>query len=282
MPGTDGFRNRAAPVVIAGDPSAGHVVIDATGIHVYDNTGALVAQVLTGAASPAGLVGVVAGIDGAFLRLAVVDDFTADPGGANLLWEILDTGAGPILQLVPAARGLSFSPTGELSSTPVGVAIGLLQVPRGLPAATVGVSSVTVAEPATSSAATSLVSAETKDGGVGDYQFEAYAGRWYEVRYSARGAADTANTTMDVVIRDGGGSSPTTASPGIAATSLPLPIVSPGGNTGFKIADPVQFTAGTHTLAAFYRRTAGAGLVNLGQSSSGARSLHVVDIGADA
>lgn len=36
---SDGFRNRAAPVVIAGDPAGAHVTIDATGIHVYDSDG---------------------------------------------------------------------------------------------------------------------------------------------------------------------------------------------------------------------------------------------------
>jgi hypothetical protein len=262
MVGSDGFRNRAAPLLIAGDPAGSRVEIDDAGIRVYatfdGTTYPLAARLET--QSQEARIGVFDGstvtveevIWPSFLKQEAGAPFVSDLGrsGNDLLWQWFTGG------------GLKLS-TGT-ATVPVPLSNGGIELPRGLPALPAG----GVAAPATSTAATTAVSAETKDGGVGDYQFTAYAGRWYEVRYSARGQTDTINTSLDVVIRDGGGSSPGTSSTAIAAASLALPIAAGSGATGLKIADPVQFTAGTHTLAAFYLRTAGAGQLPGGQAQA--------------
>jgi len=74
--GGDGFRNRAAPLVIAGDPAGAHVQIDATGISWFDDGGILKFRVThllePNTAGPAG--GLIAGFDGAAGLVLIADN----------------------------------------------------------------------------------------------------------------------------------------------------------------------------------------------------------------
>lgn len=136
-----------------------------------------------------------------------------------------------------------------------------------------------------STAATVAVGAVvTKDAGCGDLAFTTYDTRTYQVRYSARCQASVAGTTMDIQLRDGGAASPTAASPLIGAKSIHLAGAAGAGATELSCVwdfdfNGTGFTAGDHTLAVFYVRTAGGGNVNVAQSTGGQREFVVYDTG---
>jgi hypothetical protein len=100
-----------------------------------------------------------------------------------------------------------------------------------------------------------------KDSGIGDLVFVAdNANTPHRIRYIARAISDAANTTMDYRLYDGGVSSPTTSSTLIGGASVVLYAVSVSTQL---VCEVIQtFSAGTHTVAAFYGRTSGTGNVN--------------------
>lgn len=126
-----------------------------------------------------------------------------------------------------------------------------------------------------STAATTTTATELKDGGVGDLTLTvADATAWYRVKYIARCQTDTSGgTNMDLRIRDGGASSPTTASTLIAAQSIYLSVAAGPGSSGLTADGLVQFTVGTHVLAGFYAKLAGAGNISVSQATGMSRVL---------
>jgi hypothetical protein len=142
--------------------------------------------------------------------------------------------------------------------------------PRGLMASPVGSTTTT----------SSTTTTEIKDSQVGDYVFTAVSGRQYEVHYSGRAQSDAGATTMNVYIRDGGGSSPTNASTLLAADSIYLGGAGGAGGTSVTLCQVVSgLSAGTHTLAAFFQRTAGGGNCTMVAVSTVQRQLYAKDIG---
>ncbi|HVQ92438.1 MAG TPA: hypothetical protein VMU51_15485 [Mycobacteriales bacterium] len=81
----DGFRNRVAPLVLAGDSSAGHILINDAGMFAYDDTGALFWELLfTGIGSPTQIIQAIATLEVAHivpLTTAGILNF-ADPAGS--------------------------------------------------------------------------------------------------------------------------------------------------------------------------------------------------------
>lgn len=125
---------------------------------------------------------------------------------------------------------------------------------------------------ATSNATTSAV----KDGGPGDLAFSVTStSTVYRVRYIARAQTDAASSTVDFQIRDGGSSSPTNASPIVAAASTVLTITAGAGAIALVCEGIGTFTVGTHTIAGFYVRTSGSGNITVAQSTGGQRILSV-------
>jgi hypothetical protein len=137
-----------------------------------------------------------------------------------------------------------------------------------------------MADPIFTTGATSAASTgtEQKDTDLGDYTFTAKAGRLYVVHCTGRINSTVAGDQADVIIRDGGASSPTTASTQLTGRSYQI-----GNATGGQAVDLAHqrnnFSAGVHTIAAFYKRTAGTGNVVFRQSSGAVRDLWVEDIG---
>jgi len=115
-----------------------------------------------------------------------------------------------------------------------------------------------------------------KDSGCGDLTFVVTdAATIYRLTYSARARSDAASTSMDFRILDGGSSSPTAASPAVAGASSGVLAVAPSGATQLEAKTQQTFTVGTHTVAAFYGRTAGAGNVVADQATGQQRLLSV-------
>jgi hypothetical protein len=82
----DGFRNRAAPLVIAGDPAGGHILINSSGMFAFDDTGAIFWELLfTGAGSPSQVIQATAQLEVAQIipltSLGIVN--FADPAGTT-------------------------------------------------------------------------------------------------------------------------------------------------------------------------------------------------------
>lgn len=84
---------------------------------------------------------------------------------------------------------------------------------------------------------------------------------YWRVRYVARPQSDTAAATVDFRIYDGGASSPTTASTLLTGASMYLDGVGLAAASMLECEEIVTLSVGTHTLAAFYGRTNGAGNV---------------------
>lgn len=135
-----------------------------------------------------------------------------------------------------------------------------------------------------SNAATVGTAAELKDGGVGDLQFIAETGRTYRPRYSARCRGTAAPSTMDIYIRAAvSPASPTTASPIIAACSVPINVAGGAGAVTMiaeeEIRIPTDLAAGVYNIAGFYAHTAGAGLSSVDQAGGLFRTLSTTDVG---
>jgi hypothetical protein len=130
-----------------------------------------------------------------------------------------------------------------------------------------------------STSALTATAAELKDTGCGDLTFTAVTGRKYRVKYVARAAAVSATASVDFRIRDGGGSSPTTASTLLTGASSGS--LATGGAAAVQLSpDEIisGLSAGTHIIAAFYASTAG-GTAQAAQATGQTRQLIVYDEG---
>lgn len=153
------------------------------------------------------------------------------------------------------------------------VSVAGLSLPRGI-----------MAIPITSSSngtATAANTTEVRDAVLGSYVFTAVAGHRYRVHYhGAMGNSDTVNCRMITRIRDGGSSTPTTASTLIAEVSTYLTETGTGsaGRASFDVMHTFTATAGTHTLSAFTQSPDSAVMTPV--STTAGRELYVEDIGA--
>jgi hypothetical protein len=297
------FRNRVARRLAAGDPQGARVEIDRRGIAVYGSfnggqTYPLAARIRTELGGGAPRIGT---FDGAAVTVNEViwpSDLAQqqygtppvanlyDVAGGDLEWIFFQPGAGLRLLAPLDSPDDEVLAVGTIDELTVGTPVvrhftvtgrGTVKVDgQPLPLGVLAVSKS--ADPETAVATTI-----GKDDPVGNITFEAVAGRSYLVRYTTRCQTSAANTTMDVQIRDGGASPPGTASPVVAAGSKPLVIAGGAGADQLVVEQtlscPLDLAAGTHTLAAFFRRTAGTGTVVVDTAAGQLRELSVTDTG---
>jgi hypothetical protein len=126
-----------------------------------------------------------------------------------------------------------------------------------------------------------------QDTDMGNLVFTAVSGRNYRITFDSGWRSDTATATMDVTIRDGGGSSPTGSSTTVAGSSAFIGATAGTGRTNFQLCRtlscPADIAAGTHTLGVFFARTVtGSGTVFLQESASMHRELCVFDEGTQS
>jgi hypothetical protein len=147
------------------------------------------------------------------------------------------------------------------------------RIAGGIPLGTGGA----LALPKETSTASTAAAVETKDTNLGDYQFVAISQHRYRIMCHGRLQLSIAGQA-DLIVRDGGAASPTTASTQVAAASEQIPNTTGGQHV--YIGKEKSFTAGTHTVAAFYKQTAGGGNCSFGQAAGETRQLWVEDMGA--
>lgn len=113
---------------------------------------------------------------------------------------------------------------------------------------------------------TGVTTTETKDA-TGDLQFTAISGVTYLVNYLATGRAGATGHYMDVNIRDGGASSPSSASTNLGGVTVGLPATALTAPVAFMkpLRCPTDIAAGTHTIAIFYVRNASGATTNVVQ-----------------
>ena len=117
---------------------------------------------------------------------------------------------------------------------------------------------------------------ETRDAVLGDYQFTAIAGvRYLLVYVGCRMNTTVANDLYEIRIRNGGASSPTSASTLIAAHAKVVNVVGGGGQETCDVFATFVPGAGTVTLSAFTVRTAGTGV----GTPTTSRELFVIALG---
>lgn len=129
--------------------------------------------------------------------------------------------------------------------------------------------------------ATAANTTEVRDAVLGDYVFTAEADRWYQVCYvgalSNSGSTDNPQVTN---VRDGGVSTPTTASAMVASSTVQTG--NAAGTNGRSdvhvLSVPLQFSTGTHTLSLFTQSPESQVLTPV-PNQVGTRALYVVDIG---
>lgn len=144
----------------------------------------------------------------------------------------------------------------------------LASMPRGCMATPVSTSS--------NGTATAADTVEVRDTALGNYTFTAVANRRYRVHYhGALANSGTVNCRMVVRVRDGGASTPTTASTLIGETSAYVTETSTSGRTQCDLVRTFTTTAGTHTLAVFTQSPDSAAMTPVAS-----RELYVEDIGA--
>src|SRR6266536_5406483 len=163
-----------------------------------------------------------------------------------------------LMQYVAARHEFVASGDGPTDITLAGVSL-----PRGIMAA-----------PVFSSTSPGTTTTEAKDTQLGDYVFTAKAGRLYRVMCSGRLGSTVAGDQGDLRIRDGGVSSPTTGSTLLTAASAQFNNAS-GGQQVVIGHQRNNFSAGVHTLAAFFARTAGTGNVTFSTAGGQSQVLYV-------
>jgi hypothetical protein len=128
---------------------------------------------------------------------------------------------------------------------------------------------------ASNGTATGADTTEVRDTTLTSYVFTAVAGRMYQVHYHGFLAnSGTVNSRMIVRVRDGGASTPTTASTLLGEDYVYVTETSTAGRATGALIRTFTATAGTHTLSAF---TQSPDSVVMTPVST--RELYVVDIG---
>lgn len=117
---------------------------------------------------------------------------------------------------------------------------------------------------------------ETRDAVLGNYVFTSEGTtRRYRVWYNPGLSTDTANDLVRVNIRDGGGSTPTSASTLLATAQIRLTALGGPGQSSLIVTGTFTAAAGTRTLSAFTVRGNGSGI----ETPVLQRELYVEDIG---
>jgi hypothetical protein len=183
--------------------------------------------------------------------------------------------AGDRVVLLPV--GTTYMIIGKIDNGVRSIATLLNAAPKGLIARSRSSAAVTAAN---------TLATPLKDTGVGDLAFTAVSGRNYRVTYKCRCRCDTtAVQTMDISVRDGNASSPTSASTVIEATSIQVQSTAGTGATGEVIfrtlTCPGDISAGVHTFAAFYSHTVVNGSTST-VSVDSTRELAIFDEGTQS
>jgi len=122
---------------------------------------------------------------------------------------------------------------------------------------------------------------EVRDALLGNYVFTAETSRRYRVvlcGLKVNLSIASANCLINIHVRDGGASTPTTGSTSVANSASHAAVAGGSGQVTIHVEKLVTFSAGTHTLGAFtIRSIAGAG--NPAITPTGDRQLYVEDIG---
>lgn len=135
-------------------------------------------------------------------------------------------------------------------------------------------------EPTTSTSdgtATGANTTEVRDSVLGDYVFTAVADRLYRVNYKGNANAASADVRFVHRIRDGGGSTPTTASTLIAENTMHMAEASTGGRQTMVLSETFTASAGVHTLSLFTISPESVVLTPIADAAG--RKLYVEDIG---
>jgi len=161
-----------------------------------------------------------------------------------------------------AASGVATLDAGSL--------IPIAQIPPGLPGATMGTPTASAAQGTSTTSTT-----EVRDAVLGNYTFTAVAGRRYRAIVDGLTMYSTVAADVAVMkIRNGGASTPTTAST-VVATAYSTAL-SPASYMGYALSNTFAPGAGVVTLSLFYLRAVGTGVLQTGASF---RELYVVDLG---
>lgn len=125
--------------------------------------------------------------------------------------------------------------------------------------------------------ATAADAVEVRDAVLGNYVFTAATGRLYRVVYNGNYNSTTGDVRAVTRIRDGGVSTPTTASTLIAETTMHMAEGGTGGRQTMVLTQTFTASAGAHTLSMF---TISPESVVLTPINAGVgRELYVEDIG---
>lgn len=257
MSSHDGLQNKVAAIVIAGNPSGAHVVLDSAGLRAYDETGHVVWEVKTD---------LIAGTFGQMLMYTsgagYQQSIVASPNGQFEVPVIMSSQTFDAE--VPLVQFWSNLTKWGTVTRPVSLGNGndtvsglQLSIPGGLIANN------------RSNAGTVAGVGPTKDGGCGDIQFTVQPFRRYSVSYTARAQSTVAGDSISFQIRDSGSAaSPVAADPVIAASQTTVSAAGGAGNEVYvtRFFDIGMLASGTHTIAPFYARTAGGGNVSASQT----------------
>jgi hypothetical protein len=133
-------------------------------------------------------------------------------------------------------------------------------------------------DPTTTSAsgsATAVLNTEVLDAVLGTYVFTAVAGRRYRYILSGAKMSGTSGTLAEFMIRDGGGSTPTSGSTLLGQAAAYIPATGGAGQITCYVSGTFTPSAGTRTLGVFTVSRAGTAAV----TPVGTRELYVEDIG---
>ena len=137
----------------------------------------------------------------------------------------------------------------------------------------------TMVSASTASTTGSITTTETAMTDLNAVAFTAASGRRYEVVVLVQAASDTAGDLIQINVRNGGGSAPTSASTLLQGGRGSVGKANFAEAIGFSF-DVTGLSAGTQTLGVFGVRQSGAGTVTLGSATAGLVSrLYVKDIG---
>lgn len=115
-------------------------------------------------------------------------------------------------------------------------------------------------DPVSTSANSGATVAEARDAVLGSYTFTAVAGRRYNVYFNGTAFVDGAGS-YQVMIRNGGATTPTTASPAVASVAFTADAAS--SYAPAVMLGQISPGAGVQTLSMFISRISGAGNVLL-------------------
>lgn len=205
------------------------------------------------------------------LRSGVVDTVNAD-GTADValsgvvvpdipVWGSVEVAAGVVVSVISYLGQLIVAGVVATSSLDHRSARGVMAAPRRI---------------TSDGTATAANTTEIRDAVFGNYVFTAQAGRQYRVVYTGNGNAGAAGRFTHR-IRDGGASTPTTASTMIAENTMRMATLGTTGRQTMTLAEAFTATAGTRTLSLF--TISPESVVMTPVTAGVGRTMYVEDIG---